>query len=81
MAALPVRFSALRMLALCGRTVIVDEVHALPPFMRQTLSRLLHWLGAVGCPAVLLSATLPGEDGPAPSPSRSRSEPVSGVLA
>ncbi|WP_308293713.1 CRISPR-associated helicase Cas3' [Streptomyces sp. RK62] len=60
MAALPVRFSALRMLALCGRTVIVDEVHALPPFMRQTLSRLLHWLGALGCPVVLLSATLPG---------------------
>ncbi|MGI5430897.1 CRISPR-associated endonuclease Cas3'' [Streptomyces sp. CA-179760] len=61
MAALPVRFSALRMLALCGRTVIVDEVHALPPFMRQTLSRLLHWLGALGCPVVLLSATLPGD--------------------
>lgn len=60
MAALPVRFSALRMLALCGRTVIVDEVHALSPFMRQTLSRLLHWLGALDCPVVLLSATLPG---------------------
>ncbi len=60
MAALPVRFSALRMLALSGRTVIVDEVHALPPYMRQTLSRLLHWLGALGCPVVLLSATLPG---------------------
>ncbi|MFG2803840.1 CRISPR-associated helicase Cas3' [Streptomyces pseudovenezuelae] len=60
MAALPVRFSALRLLALSGRTVIVDEVHALPPFMRQTLSRLLHWLGALGCPVVLLSATLPG---------------------
>jgi CRISPR-associated endonuclease/helicase Cas3 len=61
MAALPVRFSALRMLALCGRTVIVDEVHALPAFMRQTLSRLLHWLSAMGCPVVLLSATLPGD--------------------
>ncbi|MEU9348402.1 CRISPR-associated helicase Cas3' [Streptomyces sp. NPDC048278] len=59
MAALPVRFSALRMLALSGRTVIVDEVHALPPFMRRMLSRLLHWLGALGCPVVLLSATLP----------------------
>ncbi|MEV0936432.1 CRISPR-associated helicase Cas3' [Streptomyces phaeochromogenes] len=63
MAVLPVRFSALRMLAICGRTVIVDEVHALPPFMRQTLSRLLHWLGAMGCPVVLLSATLPGHIG------------------
>ncbi|MFG2357558.1 hypothetical protein [Streptomyces sp. NPDC048521] len=60
MAVLPVRFNALRMLALCGRTVIVDEVHALPPFMRQALSRLLHWMGAMACPVVLLSATLPG---------------------
>ncbi|MFJ9250284.1 CRISPR-associated endonuclease Cas3'' [Streptomyces sp. NPDC101776] len=59
MAVLPVRFSALRMLALSGRTVIVDEVHALPPFMRLMLGRLLHWLGALGCPVVLLSATLP----------------------
>lgn len=59
MAALPVRFSALRMLALSGRTVIVDEAHALTPFMQQMLGRLLHWLGALGCPVVLLSATMP----------------------
>ncbi|MET7574932.1 helicase-related protein, partial [Streptomyces sp. NPDC005492] len=42
-----------------GRTVIVDEVHALTPFMQQMLGRLLNWLGALGCPVVLLSATLP----------------------
>jgi CRISPR-associated endonuclease/helicase Cas3 len=59
MAALPVRFGMLRLLALSGRTVIVDEVHALSPFMRQLLGRLLAWLGALGCPVVLLSATLP----------------------
>jgi CRISPR-associated endonuclease/helicase Cas3 len=59
MAALPVRFNALRMLALSGRTVIVDEAHALTPFMQQPLKRLLHWLGAFGTPVVLLSATLP----------------------
>ncbi|WP_330462111.1 MULTISPECIES: CRISPR-associated endonuclease Cas3'' [unclassified Streptomyces] len=59
MAALPVRFSMLRQLALSGRTVIVDEVHALTPFMQQMLGRLLNWLGALGCPVVLLSATLP----------------------
>ncbi|WP_225885066.1 CRISPR-associated endonuclease Cas3'' [Streptomyces sp. fd1-xmd] len=60
MAALPVRFSALRLLALSGRTVIVDEVHAMTPFMLQILHRLLEWLGALHCPVVLLSATLPG---------------------
>ncbi|MGW9498190.1 CRISPR-associated helicase Cas3' [Streptomyces prasinus] len=59
MAALPVRFSMLRLLALSGRTVIVDEIHALTPFMQQMLGRLLNWLGALGCPVVLLSATLP----------------------
>ncbi|MFB6642951.1 CRISPR-associated helicase Cas3' [Streptomyces chartreusis] len=59
MAALPVRFSALRLLALSGRTVIIDETHALTAFMQPLLKRLLHWLGALGCPVVLLSATLP----------------------
>ncbi|MGW7721497.1 CRISPR-associated helicase Cas3' [Streptomyces chartreusis] len=59
MAALPVRFSALRLLALSGRTVIIDETHALTAFMQPLLNRLLHWLGALGCPVVLLSATLP----------------------
>ncbi|MFF3401553.1 CRISPR-associated helicase Cas3' [Streptomyces sp. NPDC002659] len=59
MAALPVRFSALRLLALSGRTVIVDEAHSLTPFMQQLLMRLLQWLGALGCPVVILSATMP----------------------
>ncbi|MFS8361638.1 CRISPR-associated helicase Cas3' [Streptomyces sp. CWNU-52H] len=59
MGVLPIRFSALRLLALSGRTVIVDEVHAMSPFMQQMLGRLLHWLGVLGSPVVLLSATLP----------------------
>ncbi|MEU7340222.1 CRISPR-associated helicase Cas3' [Streptomyces sp. NPDC007074] len=63
MAALPVRFNALRLLALSGRTVIIDEAHALTPFMQQILGRLLHWLGASGCPVVILSATLPADAG------------------
>ncbi|WP_329167877.1 CRISPR-associated endonuclease Cas3'' [Streptomyces sp. NBC_01685] len=59
MAALPVRFSALRMLALSGKTVVVDEAHALGPFSQLQLQRLLHWLGALNSPVVLLSATMP----------------------
>ncbi|MER6561921.1 CRISPR-associated helicase Cas3' [Streptomyces sp. NPDC001027] len=58
MAVLPVRYSALRMLALSGRTVILDEVHIATPYMRRLTARLLHWLAAVGTPVVLLSATL-----------------------
>ncbi|MER6696219.1 CRISPR-associated helicase Cas3' [Streptomyces fimicarius] len=59
MAVLPVRHSALRMLALSGRTVVVDEAHALDAFSQLQLLRLLHWLGALNSPVVLLSATMP----------------------
>ncbi|WP_434091517.1 CRISPR-associated helicase Cas3' [Streptomyces anulatus] len=59
MAALPVRHSALRMLALSGKTVVVDEAHALDPFSQLQLLRLLNWLGALNSPVVLLSATMP----------------------
>ncbi|MEU8702402.1 CRISPR-associated endonuclease Cas3'' [Streptomyces sp. NPDC048680] len=59
MAVLPVRYSALRMLALSGKTVVVDEAHALDPFSQLQLLRLLNWLGALNSPVVLLSATMP----------------------
>jgi CRISPR-associated endonuclease/helicase Cas3 len=61
MAVLPVRYSALRTLALSGRTVIIDEVHAFTSYTQRLLGRLLHWLGALRTPVVLLSATLPRE--------------------
>ncbi|MDX2879613.1 CRISPR-associated helicase Cas3' [Streptomyces ipomoeae] len=56
---LPVRHNALRLLALSGKTFIVDEAHAYDPYMQVLLGRLLNWLGAYGVPVVLLSATLP----------------------
>lgn len=59
MAVLPVRHNALRLLALSGKTFIVDEAHAYDPYMQVLLGRLLNWLGAYGVPVVLLSATLP----------------------
>ncbi|MEV7815538.1 HD domain-containing protein [Streptomyces flaveolus] len=63
MAVLPVRHNALRLLALSGKTFIVDEAHAYDPYMQVLLGRLLNWLGAYGVPVVLLSATLPGSVG------------------
>jgi CRISPR-associated endonuclease/helicase Cas3 len=59
MSVLPVRHNALRLLALSGKTFIVDEAHAYDSYMQVLLGRLLNWLGAYGVPVVLLSATLP----------------------
>ncbi|GAA4898613.1 CRISPR-associated helicase/endonuclease Cas3 [Streptomonospora salina] len=58
MAVLPSRFNAVRMLGLAGKTVVVDEAHAVDPYMQKELERLLCWLGRLEVPVVLLSATL-----------------------
>jgi len=59
MAALQVKHGFVRLFGLAGKTIIVDEVHAYDAYMSTLLKRLLEWLGALGAPVVLLSATLP----------------------
>lgn len=55
------RFFALSHAQLAGKTVIFDEVHAYDAYTSAYLSTTLAYLGAYGCPVVLLSATLTQE--------------------
>jgi CRISPR-associated endonuclease/helicase Cas3 len=50
-----------RLFGLAGKSVILDEVHAYDTYMTTLMKSLLRWLAALGCPVVLLSATLPRE--------------------
>jgi CRISPR-associated endonuclease/helicase Cas3 len=60
-AALVVRHQFVRMFGLSRNVVIIDEVHAYDAYMEVLLEHLLAWLGALGVPVVLLSATLPSD--------------------
>lgn len=57
--ALRAKHSPLRILGASTGVLIVDEVHALDPYMRRLLCRAVEWLAALGAPVVILSATLP----------------------
>ncbi len=59
LAILQTRHVFVRLFGLAHKCVIIDEVHAYDTYMTTLLGRLLMWLGALGCPVVLLSATLP----------------------
>ncbi|TDC78282.1 CRISPR-associated helicase Cas3' [Streptomyces hainanensis] len=61
MGVLPLKRNALRHLGLSTKTVVIDEAHAFDAYTHALLLRLLEWLGALGVPVVLLSATLTGE--------------------
>jgi len=58
MAVLRAKHNALRLFGLAGKVVVVDEAHAVDPYMQILLEQLLRWLGALDTPVVLLSATL-----------------------
>ncbi len=57
-AVLKARFSVLRLLGLCNKALIIDELHAYDAYMSQIIESLLLWCKALSVPVVLLSATL-----------------------
>lgn len=57
--ALKSRHLVLRHLALAGKIVVIDEVHAADDYMSVYLDQILLWLGAYQVPTIVLSATLP----------------------
>lgn len=59
LAVLYTRFSTLRLTGLCGRTLIIDEVHAYDDYMTAVLKVLVEFHARVGGSVILLSATMP----------------------
>jgi len=58
MAVLPVKFAALRLFALAGKVVVIDEVHSYDPYTSAYVDRAVKWLLEAGSTVVILSATL-----------------------
>ena len=57
--ALKAKHSPLRLFGAALGTLVLDEAHALDPYMRMLLVRAVRWLAALGTPVVVMSATMP----------------------
>lgn len=58
MACIGAKHSALRLFALSGKVVVIDEVHSYDPYTSALVDQLIRWLIEVGCTVIVLSATL-----------------------
>lgn len=60
-ATLNVKHHFVRLWGLANRVVVLDEVHAYDTYTSELIVALLHWLKAMNCSVVLMSATLPDQ--------------------
>jgi len=58
MAVMAAKHAALRLFALSGKTIVIDEVHSYDPYTSTLVDRLVTNLLEVGCSVFILSATL-----------------------
>lgn len=58
MSVMAAKHSALRLFALSGKAVVIDEVHSYDPYTSTLVDQLVKHLLAVGCSVFILSATL-----------------------
>jgi CRISPR-associated endonuclease/helicase Cas3 len=56
---LNVKHHFVRLWGLANRVVVLDEIHAYDTYTSGLIEALLHWLKAMNCSVVLMSATLP----------------------
>lgn len=59
MAAIPMKWTHLRLLALANSHVVIDEIHTLDHYQSELLVPLLSWLGQTNTRVTFLSATFP----------------------
>lgn len=58
MAVIPTKHIFLRLFALAGKTIIIDEVHSYSTYTQIFIYELIRWLKLLGCNVVILSATI-----------------------
>ncbi len=58
MASICAKHSGLRLFALSGKVIVIDEVHSYDPYTSALVDQLIRWLLEVGCTVIVLSATL-----------------------
>jgi CRISPR-associated endonuclease/helicase Cas3 len=58
MAILQARYSLMRLSGIAGKVLIFDEVHVYDAYMLSLYKKVLTYAAALGCPVIILSATL-----------------------